>query len=157
VLSCKLFCGSNWCGKGRTRLVRIPLLCCHSWVLVVLQLQSHVEFVFVPKKKTAFCWMLRVSSNYENYQQDATVLVYCSLIALQVASDIFAHHQEHLNCIYNFWYYSLSGCRLLSWMSWNWVLAHPWQQPSATWWIIPKVVNAVKMLLMMSEDIARNV
>ena len=32
--------------------------------------------------------------------------IICSLTALQVSSDIFAHHQEHLNCIYSFWYYS---------------------------------------------------
>jgi hypothetical protein len=33
-------------------------------------------------------------------------LIYCSLTALHVSSDIFAHHQEHLNCIYSFWHYS---------------------------------------------------
>ena len=33
-------------------------------------------------------------------------LIYCSLTALHVSRDIFAHHQEHLNCIYSFWYYS---------------------------------------------------
>jgi len=33
-------------------------------------------------------------------------LIYCSLTALHVSSDIFPHHQEHLNCIYSFWYYS---------------------------------------------------
>jgi len=33
-------------------------------------------------------------------------IIYCSLIALHVSSDIFAHHQEDLNCIYSFWYYS---------------------------------------------------
>jgi len=33
-------------------------------------------------------------------------IIYCSLAALHVSSDIFAHHQEHLNCIYNFWYYT---------------------------------------------------
>jgi len=32
--------------------------------------------------------------------------VYCSLTALHVSSDIFAHHQEHLNSMYSFWYYS---------------------------------------------------
>jgi len=32
--------------------------------------------------------------------------MYCSLTALHVSSDIFAHHQEDLNCIYSFWYYS---------------------------------------------------
>ena len=33
-------------------------------------------------------------------------IIYCSLAALHVSSDIFAHHQEHLNCIYSFWFYS---------------------------------------------------
>jgi hypothetical protein len=33
-------------------------------------------------------------------------IIYCSLTALHVSSDIFAQHQEHLNCIYSFWYYS---------------------------------------------------
>jgi len=28
-------------------------------------------------------------------------IIYCSLVALHVSSDIFAHHQEHLNCIYS--------------------------------------------------------
>jgi len=32
--------------------------------------------------------------------------IYCSLTALHVSSDIFAHHQEHLNCNYSFWFYS---------------------------------------------------
>jgi len=29
-------------------------------------------------------------------------IFYCSLTALHVSSDIFAHHQEHLNCMYSF-------------------------------------------------------
>jgi len=33
-------------------------------------------------------------------------IIYCSLAALHVSSDIFAYHQEHLNCIYSFWYYT---------------------------------------------------
>ena len=33
-------------------------------------------------------------------------IIYCSLTALHVSSDIIAHHQEHLNCNYNFWFYS---------------------------------------------------
>jgi hypothetical protein len=33
-------------------------------------------------------------------------IIYCFLIALHVSSDIFAHHQEHINCIYSFWYHS---------------------------------------------------
>ena len=33
-------------------------------------------------------------------------IIYCSLSALHVSSDIIAHHQEHLDCIYSFWFYS---------------------------------------------------
>jgi hypothetical protein len=33
-------------------------------------------------------------------------IIYCFLTALHVLSDIFAHHQEHLNCNYSFWFYS---------------------------------------------------
>jgi len=33
-------------------------------------------------------------------------IIYYSLAALHVSSYIFAHHQEHLNCIYSFWFYS---------------------------------------------------
>jgi hypothetical protein len=47
-------------------------------------------------------------------------IIYCSLVALHVSIDIFAHHQEHLNCIYSRWYYTreslpagndTSGCK----------------------------------------------
>jgi len=30
----------------------------------------------------------------------------CLLFALHVSSDVIAHHQEHLNCSYSFWFYS---------------------------------------------------
>ena len=33
-------------------------------------------------------------------------IIYCSLTAPHVSSDIFAHHQEHLNCNYSFRFYS---------------------------------------------------
>jgi hypothetical protein len=33
-------------------------------------------------------------------------IIYCSLAAVHVSSDIFAHHQEHLNCVYRLWYYT---------------------------------------------------
>ena len=32
-------------------------------------------------------------------------IIYCFVTALHVSSDIFAHHQEHLNCNYSFWFY----------------------------------------------------
>jgi len=31
-------------------------------------------------------------------------IMYCSLTALHVSNNIFAHHQEHLNFIYSLWY-----------------------------------------------------
>jgi len=45
--------------------------------------------------------------------------IYCSLAALHVLSDVFTHHQEHLNCIYSLWYYTRESCWLVSWESWN--------------------------------------
>jgi hypothetical protein len=30
----------------------------------------------------------------------------CFLVALHVSSYVIAHHQEHLNCSYSFWFYS---------------------------------------------------
>jgi len=32
--------------------------------------------------------------------------IYCFLAALHASSDVFAHHQEYLNCIYSLWYYT---------------------------------------------------
>ena len=46
-------------------------------------------------------------------------LIDCSLTALHVSSDIFAHNQEHINCIYSVWYYKRMSCRPVSWASWN--------------------------------------
>ena len=33
-------------------------------------------------------------------------IIYFSLTALHVSSDIFSHHQEHLDCNYDFCFYS---------------------------------------------------
>jgi hypothetical protein len=33
-------------------------------------------------------------------------IIYYSLAALLVSSDIFAHHQEYLKLYYSFWYYT---------------------------------------------------
>ena len=47
-------------------------------------------------------------------------IIYCFLAALHVSRDIFAHHQEHINCTYSLWYYTreslpagndTSGCK----------------------------------------------
>jgi len=64
-------------------------------------------------------------------------IVYCSLTALHVSSDIFAHHQQHLNCMYSFWYYShtllpadVMGELELTYQS---IPTHPWHQPATTY------------------------
>jgi len=45
-------------------------------------------------------------------------IIYYSLAALHVSSDIFAHHQENLNRIYSFRYYTRMLLQLVSWESW---------------------------------------
>ena len=46
-------------------------------------------------------------------------IIYCSLAALHVSSDIFTHHQEHLNCITASGITHVCRCRLVSWECWN--------------------------------------
>jgi len=45
--------------------------------------------------------------------------IYYSLAALHVSSNIFAHHQEHLNCITASGITHVSRRRLESWECWN--------------------------------------
>jgi hypothetical protein len=53
---------------------------------------------------------------YENDQKmQLCRIIYYSLIALLVSSDIFAHHQEHLNCIIASGITHACRCRLVSW------------------------------------------
>ena len=87
-------------------------------------------------------------------------VIYRSLVALRVSRDTFARHQEHLNCIYSLWYYTpellpagFMGEMELTWSQFQ--LSHETgrQQLMRK---IPDAVNTVKMLLMMSESIARN-
>jgi hypothetical protein len=47
-----------------------------------------------------------VMAEYELTNMKLCRIIYCSLTALHVSSGIFAHHREHLNCIYSFWFYS---------------------------------------------------
>jgi hypothetical protein len=68
--------------------------------------------------------------NYESNQQDA---------ALHVSGDIFAHHQEHLSV------YTVSGC----------VYPSCWQL-AATWVNTARCCKYSQVLLMMGENIARN-
>jgi len=46
-------------------------------------------------------------------------IIYYSLAALHVSSDIFAHHQEHLNFITASGITHVCRCRLVSWECWN--------------------------------------
>jgi len=46
-------------------------------------------------------------------------IIYYSLAALHVSSDIFAHHQENLNCITASGITHVCRCRLVSWECWN--------------------------------------
>jgi len=66
-------------------------------------------------------------------------IIYYSLAALYVSSDIFAHHQEHLNCITASGITHVCRCQL-----------------AATYVCNTRSCNTVQMLLMMSENIARN-
>ena len=67
-------------------------------------------------------------------------IIYYSLVALHVLSNLFAHHQEHLNCITASGITHICRCRLASWG----VLELQFQH------------NTVQMLLMMNENVARN-
>jgi hypothetical protein len=51
-------------------------------------------------------------------------IIYYSLDAVRVLSDIFAHHQEHLNCITASGITHVCRCRLVSRECWNAV--HTW-------------------------------
>jgi len=49
-------------------------------------------------------------------------IVYYSVAGLHVSRNIFAHHQEHLNCITASGIIHVCRCRLVSWECWNWLL-----------------------------------
>jgi len=59
-------------------------------------------------------------------------IIYYFLAALQVSNDIFAHHQEHLNCITASGIIHVCRCQLVSWERWNSFPALPWYQLAAT-------------------------
>jgi hypothetical protein len=42
-------------------------------------------------------------------------IIHCTLTALHVSSDIFAHHQEHVKCNYSFGFIHVFRCQLLLW------------------------------------------
>jgi hypothetical protein len=85
--------------------------------------------------------------------------IYCSLAALHVSSSVFAHHQEHPNCIYSLWYYTRysmpAGFMGELELTGQFPLSHETSRQRLKC-IIPEAVNTVRMLLVMSENIARN-
>ena len=80
--------------------------------------------------------------NYENNQQYALYrLIYYSKSALQVSGDVFAHHQEHLTVFTVSGSIHTSCCR---------------HQLAATWVNTTRYCKYSQVLLMMGENIARN-
>jgi hypothetical protein len=73
--------------------------------------------------------------------------MYYSLAALHVSSNIFAHNQEHLNCIYSFWYYMrmLLPVRIMGESELKFHLSHYTYRQQHTN-EIPEAVNTVKWL-----------
>jgi len=71
-------------------------------------------------------------------------IIYYSLAALHVPSDIFAHHQEHLNCIYSFWYYTrmLLPVGIMGELELTFQLSHDTSRQKHTC-VIPEAVNTV--------------
>jgi len=47
------------------------------------------------------------------------MIIYYSLAAVHVSSNIFAHHQERINCITASGITRVCRCRLVSWECWN--------------------------------------
>jgi hypothetical protein len=85
-------------------------------------------------------------------------IIYCSLAALHVSSDIFAHHQKHLNCesveitnkmqpcnriYYSKVYWRLKMFRAAHRSSSGWVPTQPGQRPVTTCVYKPKNANTV--------------
>jgi hypothetical protein len=66
------------------------------------------------------------------------------LAALRVLSYIFAHHQELLNCIYSFWYYThmLLPVGIMGELERQFQLSHDTNRQQQTC-VIPEAVNTV--------------
>jgi hypothetical protein len=83
-------------------------------------------------------------------------LIYFSWSALRVSDDFFAHHQKQLTV------FTVAGsihpdcCRLVSLMSLTCFSTHPRHQPAAIWVNITSYCKYSQVLLMMGENIARN-
>jgi len=132
-------------------------------------LSSIFWFVFFSRSlthSTGHSWVRASWYNYEHNQRDIIMnttnemqlyrLIYYSWSALHVSGDVFAHHQEYLTV------FTASGnihqcrCRPVSGMRWKAFPTHPWQQPAAALVNITRYCKYSQVLLMMSENIARN-
>jgi hypothetical protein len=100
------------------------------------------------KHKWFWIYQTKFFYNYENNQQDVLYgLIYYSKSVLHVAGDVFAHHQEHLTVFTVSGSVNPSCCRLVS---------HSGNQPAATWVNTTRYCKYSQVLLMMSENIDRN-
>ena len=123
---------------------------CLAVSFAVFYRQRDLPWILVP-----WSWRSRIRAlwyNCESNQQYALYrLIYNSKSAVHVSGNVFAYHQEHLTV------FTVSGsihpicCRLVSWISWNSVLTHPWHQPAATWVNATRYCKYSHVLLMMGE------
>jgi len=139
---------TNWTDVCETILERTDADACLCLLVIVL--------LYICKWRS---WIHASWYNCTNNQLDALYrLIYYSKSALHVSGDVFAHHQEHLTV------FAVSGsvhprcCQMVSWMSWNCyaVSTHPWHQPAASWVNTTRYCKYSQVLLMMGENIARN-
>jgi hypothetical protein len=131
------------------------------FITVLLNEQSdnfriYIHVVLWPKysQPTWRSWNRASWYNCVNNQQDALYrLMYYSTSGLHFSGDVFAHHQEHLTV------FTVSSSvhpwcfRLVSWMSWN---AVPRHQPEASWVNTIRYCKYSQVLLIMGENIVRN-
>jgi len=61
-------------------------------------------------------------------------IIYYSLAALHVSTDIFARHQDHLNCITASGITHVCHCQLVSWECWHSVIPEAVIQFRWSWW-----------------------
>jgi hypothetical protein len=79
----------------------------------------------------AFFWKLELCYTKMTNKMQLCRIIYYSLAALHVSSNIFTHHQEHLNCGYSCLYYTrmsrpagIMGVLALSSLPWQQLCQH---------------------------------
>jgi hypothetical protein len=83
----------------RTRFTMIWTQTFEKHCIEVIMLREYMNLIFMDP-----C----ISKQYPKMakKMQRCRIIYCYLAALHVSSNIFTHHQEHLNCIYSLWYYT---------------------------------------------------